>query len=98
ADRPVDRSPRPPTPVAAAREQAPDTGSEVRTAEDGVHRRADQEDAGDGVGLAHVGVPAAPGIGPDSGPYGTSSGSRPSYRQRRDIARREMIRVAPSAT
>ncbi len=79
-------------------EQAPDAGAEVRAAEDGVHRRNDEEDDGDGVGFAHAGVPAGPGAGPDSGPYGTSSRLWSSCRQRRDIARREMISVAPSAT
>ena len=68
SDRPVDQRARPPAPVSPTREQAPDAGAEVRPAEDGVHRRDDEEDDGDGVGLAHAGVSAGPGAGPDSGP------------------------------
>ena len=97
-DRPVDQLARPPAAVASAGEQAPEPGAEVRAAEDGVHRRADPEDDGDGVGLAHRGAPGRVRGRPDSGPYGTSSSRSSSLRQRRDIARSVMIRVAPSAT
>ena len=95
-DCPVDQRARPPAAFPSTGEQAPETRPEVGAAEDRVHRYADDEDDGDGVREGHCELPVASGGAPVSGPYGTSS-SPSSSRQRRDIARRVMISVAPSA-
>ena len=95
ADRPVDQLARPAAALAAAGEQAPETGAEVGAAEDGVHRHADHEHDGDGVRALSSRAPAATAAGgPVSGPYGTSTSCSSAFapasrhRAQRDDQRR----------
>jgi hypothetical protein len=69
-DRPVDQRARPLAPLSSTGEQAPEPAPEVGAAEHGIHRHADDEDDGDGVGRGHRVAPAIDG-GSVSGPYGT---------------------------
>ena len=94
ADRPVDQLARAPAAVAAAGDQAPEPGAEVRAAEHGVRGHADPEHRGDGVGAAHRAPSARPGDG--GGPYGHVDSSSSASRQRRDIARSVSTSAAPS--
>ena len=87
------RSPR--SPLAA--DERPEPGAEVGAAEDGVQRRADPEDRGADVGLAHLGLPPPARRLPRSGSYGVSTASGPSSRQRRAIRRRISTVAMPSA-
>ena len=73
SDCPVDQRARPAAAVAAAGEEAPEPGPEIRASEHGVQRRSNDEHSGDGVRGRH-GEPSATaaGGGSVSGPYGTS--------------------------
>ena len=75
-------------PLAAAGQQAPEPRAEVGAAEDGVHRQPDEEDDGDGVGLAHRRRSSAADAG-RLGPYGTSDSAL--------FARRASVATSPAA-
>ena len=99
ADRPVDQVARAPAVDAAAGDEAPEPGSEVRAAEHGVRGDARPQHARDGVGRAHGAPPGDTPAGTASdGPYGTSDSDSSAARQRRDIARRVTTSATPRTT
>src|SRR3954454_17970086 len=82
-------------PLARARKQVPEAGTEVGPAEDRVERDAEPEDRRADICAAHDEPPAAGASG--GGPYGTSTCPASPSRQRRDRPRSTSTVITPSA-